>query len=268
MTELRYSFCGKKQSEVARLIAGATVYICNECMVLCVGILNEDFTGMMPGTTGQLLVRFVDGTVHACEQQHKWQPFTDDGESLEWCAAAGSVRSQTLLAVLAVRRHGAPGPVIGATFPSGSILTETAARGVMAAFGGASRLKALHPSREKHAAHAGRKTTPRSPFPPGLLTDQEITSFLSQQYRVPTIDLEQYEVAQEVLHLIPRELCETLLVLPVSRAASSLIIAMVDPTDEAAREQVKRATGFEIEPVIASEKAIRSAIERYYAAED
>ncbi len=108
VTERRCSFCGKKQGEVARLIAGPTVYICNECVVLCMDILDEDPAGIVPATDGQLLVRFPDGTVHTCEQHHAWQAFTQDGESLDWCAAAGCVRSLTPLAVLAVRRHGAP----------------------------------------------------------------------------------------------------------------------------------------------------------------
>jgi hypothetical protein len=158
--------------------------------------------------------------------------------------------------VLAVRRHGTFGPIIGATFPNGTTLTETHARGVLDAFGGASRLKVGAPPR----------SAPRSPFTMGFLSDQETASFLSQQYRVPTINLDEYEVPKEILQLVSKELCEKHLVLPVSRAGSSLIVAMVDPKDEIAIEALKFVSGFNIEPVIATERAIRSATDRYYTA--
>lgn len=235
-------------------------------VVLCMGILDEDPAGGMPTTEGQLLVRFPDGTVHACEQHHAWQAFTQDGENLDWCAAAGFVRSPTPLAVLAVRRHGTFGPIIGATFPNGTTLTETHARGVLDAFGGASRFNAIATSKARSAGASAGKSAQRSAFPVGFLSDQETTNFLSQQYRVPTINLDEYEVEKEILQLVSKELCEKHLVLPVSRAGSSLIVAMVDPKDETALEELKRLTGFNIEPVIATERAIRSATDRYYKA--
>jgi type IV pilus assembly protein PilB len=101
----------------------------------------------------------------------------------------------------------------------------------------------------------------------GFLSDQEVTNFLSQQYRVPTINLDEYEVARDILHLVSKDLCEKHLALPVSRAGSSLIVAMVDPKDEAAFDELRRSTGLSIEPVIATERAIRSAVERYYKAD-
>ena len=65
----------------------------------------------------------------------------------------------------------------------------------------------------------------------GYVSDDEITSFLSQQYRVPTINLEEYEVDADVLKLVPKEPCERHKVLPVSRTGNSLIVAMADPTN-------------------------------------
>ena len=100
----------------------------------------------------------------------------------------------------------------------------------------------------------------------GYVSDDEITSFLSQQYRVPTINLEEYEVDADVLKLVPKEPCERHKVLPVSRTGNSLIVAMADPTNLNAIDDLKFLTGYNIEPVIASETSIHTAIEKYYNA--
>jgi type IV pilus assembly protein PilB len=99
----------------------------------------------------------------------------------------------------------------------------------------------------------------------GFISDQEITNFLSQQYRVPTINLEEYEIDAEILKLVSREQCDKHRVIPVSRAGSSLIVAMADPTNLHAIDDLKFLTGYNIEPVIASETSIATAIERYYS---
>jgi type IV pilus assembly protein PilB len=98
----------------------------------------------------------------------------------------------------------------------------------------------------------------------GYISDTEITSFLSQQYRVPTVNLEEYEIDADILKLVSRDQCEKHKVVPVSRAGSSLIVAMADPTNLNAIDDLKFLTGYNIEPVIASESAILSAVEKYY----
>jgi type IV pilus assembly protein PilB len=100
----------------------------------------------------------------------------------------------------------------------------------------------------------------------GYVSDDEITSFLSQQYRVPTVSLEEYEIDAEILKLVPKEPCERHKVVPVSRTGNSLIVAMADPTNLNAIDDLKFLTGYNIEPVIASETAIHNAIEKYYNA--
>jgi len=100
----------------------------------------------------------------------------------------------------------------------------------------------------------------------GYVSDDEITSFLSQQYRVPTVNLEEYEIDAEILKLVPKEPCERHKVLPVSRTGNALIVAMADPTNLNAIDDLKFLTGYNIEPVIASETAIHNAIEKYYNA--
>ncbi len=98
----------------------------------------------------------------------------------------------------------------------------------------------------------------------GYISDTEITTFLSQQYRVPTINLDEYEIDSDILKLVAKEQCEKHKVLPVSRAGSSLVVAMADPTNLNAIDDLKFLTGFNVEPVIASETAILAAIEKYY----
>ncbi len=98
----------------------------------------------------------------------------------------------------------------------------------------------------------------------GYVSDDEITSFLSQQYRVPTVNLDEYEIDPDIRKLVQREQCERHRIIPVSRSGNSLIVAMADPTNLNAIDDLKFLTGYNIEPVIASETAIFGAIERYY----
>jgi type IV pilus assembly protein PilB len=99
----------------------------------------------------------------------------------------------------------------------------------------------------------------------GYISDGEITNFLSVQYRVPAVNLEEYEIDAEVLKLVSRDVCEKHRIIPVSRAGSSLIMAMADPTNLHAIDDIKFLTGFNVEPVVASETAILAAVERYYS---
>jgi type IV pilus assembly protein PilB len=100
----------------------------------------------------------------------------------------------------------------------------------------------------------------------GYISDNEITTFLSQQYRVPTIDLDEYEIEADILKLVSKEQCEKHRVIPVSRTGNALIVAMADPTNLHAIDDLKFLTSYNIEPVIASETAINSAVEKYYNA--
>jgi type IV pilus assembly protein PilB len=99
----------------------------------------------------------------------------------------------------------------------------------------------------------------------GYISDGEITNFLSVQYRVPAVNLEEYEIDADVLKLVSRDVCEKHKIIPVSRAGSSLIMAMADPTNLHAIDDIKFLTGFNVEPVVASETAILAAVERYYS---
>jgi type IV pilus assembly protein PilB len=100
----------------------------------------------------------------------------------------------------------------------------------------------------------------------GYIQDGEITNFLSAQYRLPAINLDEYEIDQEVIKLVGREVCEKHRIIPVSRSGSSLIVAMSDPTNLNAIDDIKFLTGYNVEPVVASETSIQAAVDRYYNA--
>ncbi len=98
----------------------------------------------------------------------------------------------------------------------------------------------------------------------GYISDGEITNFLSAQYRLPAINLDEYEIDSDIIKLVGRDVCEKHKIIPVSRSGSSLIVGMADPTNLHAIDDIKFLTGYNVEPVVASETAILSAIDRYY----
>jgi type IV pilus assembly protein PilB len=100
----------------------------------------------------------------------------------------------------------------------------------------------------------------------GYISDGEITNFLSSQYRLPAINLDEYEIDPDVVRLVAREVCEKHRIIPVSRSGQSLIVAMSDPTNLNAMDDIKFLTNFSVEPVVASEAAVQAAIDRYYNA--
>src|SRR5215469_4093633 len=99
----------------------------------------------------------------------------------------------------------------------------------------------------------------------GFLTDEEVTNFLSRQYCVPAINLSYFEIDASVVKLIPHETAKRYQILPLSRVGASLTIAMVDPTNVFAMDDIKFMTGFNIEPVVASESTIMDRIEQAYS---
>jgi type IV pilus assembly protein PilB len=123
-------------------------------------------------------------------------------------------------------------------------------------------LQQLQKAQEEQRKHGGRLGYQLTKL--GFIGETELTSFLSKQYGVPSINLSEFEIDPEITTLIPREVAEKHLVIPVNRAGSSLIVAMSDPTNIYAIDDLKFVTGYNIEVVVASEAAIKSAIDRYY----
>src|SRR3954465_324069 len=99
----------------------------------------------------------------------------------------------------------------------------------------------------------------------GAIEESKLTDFLSKQYGVPAINLKDFDVDPEIIKLVSKEVAEKHLVIPVNRAGPSLIVAMCDPSNIYAVDDLKFLTGYNIEAVVASEISIRDAIERYYA---
>src|SRR5271166_2395941 len=100
----------------------------------------------------------------------------------------------------------------------------------------------------------------------GLVSDDDITAVLSRQYGVPSINLKFYEVDPAVIKLVPQETAIRYQIVPLSRVGSTLTIAMTDPTNVFAMDDIKFMTGFNVEPVVASETAISEAIHKFYGA--
>ena len=98
----------------------------------------------------------------------------------------------------------------------------------------------------------------------GFITDDEITEVLSRQYGVPSINLKYYEVDPTVIKLIPQDTAVRYQIVPLSRVGSTLTIAMTDPTNVFAMDDIKFMTGFNVEPVVASESSINEAIAKFY----
>ncbi|MDH4227509.1 MAG: type IV-A pilus assembly ATPase PilB [Deltaproteobacteria bacterium] len=100
----------------------------------------------------------------------------------------------------------------------------------------------------------------------GYLKEADLTNFLSKQYGIPSIDLATTELDQEIVRLIPQDVCKKYQILPVSRTGATLVVAMADPSNIFVIEDVKFLTGYNVESVVASETAILDAIESAYAA--
>ena len=98
----------------------------------------------------------------------------------------------------------------------------------------------------------------------GFVKDEEIAGLLSRQYGVPAINLARFEIDPTVIKLVPAETAQKYQILPLSRAGANLTIAMVDPTNVFAMDDIKFMTGYNVEPVVASETAIMDAIDKYY----
>ncbi len=98
----------------------------------------------------------------------------------------------------------------------------------------------------------------------GYVKDEEITALLSKQYGVPSIALNQFEIDAAVIKLVPADTARKYQILPLSRAGATLTIAMTDPTNVFAMDDVKFMTGYNVEPVVASEIGLLDAIDKYY----
>ncbi|HUR79626.1 MAG TPA: type IV-A pilus assembly ATPase PilB [Thermoanaerobaculia bacterium] len=98
----------------------------------------------------------------------------------------------------------------------------------------------------------------------GFVSEEDITECLSQQFGVPSINLQHFEIDAGVIKLIPGDVARKYNILPVNKTGATITIAMADPTNVFAMDDIKFMTGYNVEPVVASELGIKAAIDNYY----
>ncbi|MGH9458903.1 MAG: type IV-A pilus assembly ATPase PilB [Thermoanaerobaculia bacterium] len=98
----------------------------------------------------------------------------------------------------------------------------------------------------------------------GFVAEEDITDCLSQQFGVPSINLNHFEIDPSVIKLIPSDVARKYNILPVNKTGATITIAMADPTNVFAMDDIKFMTGYNVEPVVASEIGIKAAIDTYY----
>src|SRR5216684_2740381 len=98
----------------------------------------------------------------------------------------------------------------------------------------------------------------------GFVAEEDITECLSQQFGVPSINLAHFEIDPSVIKLIPADVARKYNILPVNKTGATITIAMADPTNVFAMDDIKFMTGYNVEPVVASELGIKAAIDNYY----
>ena len=99
----------------------------------------------------------------------------------------------------------------------------------------------------------------------GIISDDVITAVLSRQYGVPSINIDLFQIEEDVIKLISQEVALKYTVLPISKVGATMTLAMADPTNVFAIDDIKFMTGLNVEPVIASEASIQMAIGKYYS---
>jgi type IV pilus assembly protein PilB len=100
----------------------------------------------------------------------------------------------------------------------------------------------------------------------GLISEEDLTAFLSQQFDLPHIDLTNYLIDPEIIDLIPEALARKHLLIPILRIGNDLTVAMVDPSDVFALDELRMKTGLSIEPALATETEVNKAIDQHYSA--
>ena len=98
----------------------------------------------------------------------------------------------------------------------------------------------------------------------GVINESTLVEFLSKHFKVSAINLSRVEIDEAVIKIIPADVARKYTIMPVSKAGAKVTIAMLDPTNVFAMDDIKFMTGYNVEPVIAAESAIRLAIEKYY----
>ncbi len=98
----------------------------------------------------------------------------------------------------------------------------------------------------------------------GALTEDALLGFLSRHYGAPSYDLKSYEPDPALTRLIPGDVATRFMALPVARSGRRLVVAMANPSNIFAIDDIKFITGYEVEPHVATEAALKKALDRAY----
>ena len=101
----------------------------------------------------------------------------------------------------------------------------------------------------------------------GYIDEHQLVAYLSKQYGVPAINLDQFDISIDILKSVSRESAIKHKLIPINKSGSTLVVAMSDPSNIFAVDDLKFATGHNIEVVVTSERSIRNAIERFYGSQ-
>jgi len=118
----------------------------------------------------------------------------------------------------------------------------------------------------EHKAHRERLVTTLSRLK--LISEEDLAAFLARQYSAPSINLDEFEVDTGVTKLLSAEVVQKYHLMPISRTGSTLIVAMSDPSNIFAIDDIKFMTGHNVEVVVATDSAIKKAIDKYYDQSD
>jgi type IV pilus assembly protein PilB len=100
----------------------------------------------------------------------------------------------------------------------------------------------------------------------GLISEEDLAAFLSQQFNLPFVDLANYLIDPKIIDLTPEDLARKHLVIPILRIGNDLTVAMVDPSDVFAIDELRMKTGLSIEPALTTETELKKALDQHYSA--
>ncbi|MCX6744297.1 MAG: type IV-A pilus assembly ATPase PilB [Candidatus Parcubacteria bacterium] len=98
----------------------------------------------------------------------------------------------------------------------------------------------------------------------GVISEAELIKALSEKWGVPCVDLKTLDIDPEVIKLVKKEIAERFRVIPINRAAGTIVIAVTDPSDLHIQDIMGFSSGYKVEIVVAGEKDITDAIAKYY----
>jgi type IV pilus assembly protein PilB len=105
-------------------------------------------------------------------------------------------------------------------------------------------------------------------FELGYTTELQIAEALSNQQKLPLVDCNQYEISKELLELVPKNIAEKAIVLPLELKGKRLLLAMADPLDWSTIDDIIFRTGLRIQAAVSTETALVAAIEEHYGSDD